>query len=76
MGKNYRVLDRFLVDDACSYCFRREMGKFPENPFKRQKLEGGQKAGKSRRRVKRRFKRKTIKRINKRKTIKRRFKNR
>jgi hypothetical protein len=47
-------------------------------PYKRQKIvhEGG---GKSRRRVKRRFKRKTIKRINKRnkrKTIKRRFKKR
>ena len=74
--KKYCILDRFLVDDACSYCFRREMGKFPENPFKRQKLAGGQKAGKSHRKLKRRFKRKTIKRINKRKTIKRRFKNR
>ena len=50
-----------------------------EPPFKRRKHEDGQKAGKSRRRLKRSFKRKTIKRINKRnkrKTIKLRFKKR
>jgi hypothetical protein len=74
--KKYCILDRFLVDDACSYCFGREIGKFSYNPLKRRKLGGGQKAGKSRRRLKRRFKRKTIKRRNKRKTIKRRFKKR
>jgi hypothetical protein len=72
--KKYCILDRFLVDDACSYCFRREMGNYPENPFERRR--GDQKAGKSRRRLKRRNKRKTIKRRNKRKTIKRRFKKR
>jgi hypothetical protein len=76
LSKKYCVLDRFLVDDACSYCFGREIGKFSDNPFKRRKLGGGQKAGKSRRRLKRRFKRKTIKRRNKRKTIKRIFKKR
>lgn len=76
LSKKYCVLDRFLVDDACSYCFGREIGKFPDNPFKRRKPNDVKEAGKSRRRVKRRFKRKTIKRINKRKTIKRRFKNR
>jgi len=74
--KKYCILDRFLVDDACSYCFRREMGNYPENTSKRRKLEGGQFSGKSRRRLKRRFKRKTIKRRNKRKTIKRIFKKR
>jgi hypothetical protein len=74
--KKYCILDRFLVDDACSYCFRREMGNYPENPSKRRKLGGGQKAGKSRRILKRRNKRKTIKRRNKRKTIKRIFKKR
>ena len=74
--KKYCILDRFLVDDACSYCFRREMGNYPKNTSKRRKLEGGQFSGKSRRRLKRRFKRKTIKRRLKRKTIKRKFKNR
>jgi hypothetical protein len=68
--KNYRVLHTFTVSDVYSYCLSREMG-----PFHR-KMGGGQKAGKSRRKLKLRFKRKTIKRIFKRKTIKRIFKKR
>jgi hypothetical protein len=73
MGKNYRVLYNFNVGNVQDFLDMRLLGP---NPFKRQKLGGDQKAGKSRRRLKRRNKRKTIKRRNKRKTIKRRFKKR
>jgi hypothetical protein len=55
--KNYRVLHTFTVSNVYSYCLRREMGN---NPFRRN-MGGGQKAGKSRRKLKLRFKRKTIK---------------
>ena len=56
-----------------------ELREYVPNPLERQKFRGDKHGGKSRRRLKRRFKRKTIKQINKRnkrKTIKRRFKKR
>ena len=80
LKKHYDNGDEFIrelplsdVENPHLYYVRRE---YVPNPFKRQKHEGGQKAGKSHRKLKRRFKRKTIKRRNKRKTIKRRFKKR
>ena len=78
LKKHYDNGDEFIrelplsdVENPHLYYVRRE---YVPNPFKRQKHEGGQKAGKSHRKLKRRFKRKTIKRRNKRKTIKRRNK--
>ena len=80
LKKHYDNGDEFIrelplsdVENPHLYYVRRE---YVPNPFKRQKHEGGQKAGKSHRKLKRRFKRKTIKRRNKRKTIKPKFKKR
>ena len=71
LRKKYCVLHTFLVGDACSYCFNREIRGHPGYPGRRKfgesrkpRSAGG---GKSHRKLKRRFKRKTIKR---------RFKNR
>ena len=62
--KKYCVLNRFLHDNTCGYCFSREMG--PRNHYKRgfgeKKKRGGMGGGKSHRKLKRRFKIKTIKR--------------
>ena len=57
--KKYRVLRTFTVRGVYNYFLCREI--VGNNPFKRQKNEGVQKAGKSRRKLKLRFKRKTIK---------------
>jgi hypothetical protein len=59
-AKPYYVLHDFTVNNIYSYCLRREI--VGNNPFRR-KTGRGQKAGKSRRKLKLRFKRKTIKRI-------------
>ena len=70
--KPYYVLHDFTVNNVVGHCFWREIGN---NQFHR-KMGGGQKAGKSRRKLKLRFKKKTIKLRFKRKTIKRIFKKR
>ena len=68
----YRVLHDFTVNNVVKHCFWREM---VNNPFRR-KMKGRQGGGKSRRKLKLRFKKKTIKLRFKRKTIKRIFKKR
>ena len=70
--KNYLVLHDFTVNNVVKHCFWREM---VNNPFRR-KMKGRQGGGKSRRKLKLRFKKKTIKLRFKRKTIKRIFKKR
>jgi hypothetical protein len=57
--KKYCVLHTFRVSNVYRYCLMREI--VGNNPFKLQKIEDVQKAGKSRRKLKLRFKRKTIK---------------
>jgi hypothetical protein len=57
-AKPYYVLHDFTVNNVYSYCLRREI--VGNNPFRR-KMRRGQKAGKSRRKLKLKFKRKTIK---------------
>lgn len=58
-AKPYYVLHDFTVNNVYSYCLRREI--VGNNRFKRQKIEDVKKGGKSRRKLKLRFKRKTIK---------------
>ena len=62
--KKYCVLDRFLHDNTCGYCFSREIGH--RNRYKRgfgeKKKRIGMGGGKSHRTLKRRCKIKTIKR--------------
>ena len=72
--KPYYVLRDFTVNDVVGHCFWREMG-MGNNPFRRI-MKGRQGGGKSRRKLKLRFKKKTIKLRFKRKTIKRIFKKR
>lgn len=64
LRKKYCVLDRFLHDNTCGYCFSREIGA--RNHYKRgfgeKKKRGGMGGGKSHRTLKRRCKIKTIKR--------------
>ena len=57
--KKYCVLHTFMVSNVYRYCLRREI--VGNNRFKRQKIENVKKGGKSRRKLKLRFKRKTIK---------------
>jgi len=63
LEEKYCILDRFIVGDACSYCFSREIRGYPgKRKFgepRKPRVGGG---GKSHRKLKRRFKRKTIKR--------------
>jgi hypothetical protein len=65
LEEKYCILDKFLVGDACSYCFNRELGRhtgmriFGKSSRNKPNSVGG---GKSHRKLKRRFKRKTIKR--------------
>ena len=73
--KPYYVLHDFTVNNVVRHCFRREVGVL-HNKFKPQKMKGRQEGGKSRRKLKLRFKKKTIKLRFKRKTIKRIFKKR
>jgi hypothetical protein len=64
LRKKYCVLNRFLHDNTCGYCFSREIGH--RNRYKRgfgeKKKRGGMGGGKSHRKLKLRFKIKTIKR--------------
>lgn len=70
--KPYYVLRDFTVNNVVGHCFWREMGNNPFHP----KMNYRQRGGKSRRKLKLRFKKKTIKLRFKRKTIKRIFKKR
>ena len=58
--KKYRVLRTFTVNNVVRHCFWREVGVL-HNKFNPPKMGDVQKAGKSRRKLKLRFKRKTIK---------------
>lgn len=63
LEEKYCILDRFLVGDACSYCFNREIRGHPGRPkFGKPRKPNSVGGGKSHRKLKRRFKRKTIKR--------------
>ena len=71
----YRVLHDFTVNNVVKHCFWRDIGVLHNN-LKHLKMKGRQGGGKSRRKLKLRFKKKTIKLRFKRKTIKRIFKKR